>query len=99
MKSSREEQHLPGDRLGCRLGGAHHQGPRQDHEVPEAGDEHFRNSSEKDGVGGLELQILCYEERSIHVGDKREDADQAQGEPPHLSYTTTHNTTQQHSST
>ncbi len=82
MKSAREEQkHLPEDRPGCRLGGAHHQGPRQDHEVPGAGYEHLRNSCEKYGVGGLELQILCYVERSIHVGDKQEDADQAQGEP------------------
>ena len=30
MKSAREEQkHLPEDRPGCRLGGAHHQAPRE----------------------------------------------------------------------
>ncbi len=40
------------------------------------------NSSEKYGVGGLQLQILCYEESSIHVEGKREDAGQAQREPP-----------------
>jgi hypothetical protein len=27
MKSAQEEQQLPGDRSGCRLGGAHHQAP------------------------------------------------------------------------
>jgi hypothetical protein len=80
MKSVQEEPQLLGDRPGSRLGGAHHQGPRQVHDVPRPGDEHLRNSCEKDGVGGLELQILCGEESSIHVGDKQENADQAQGE-------------------
>jgi hypothetical protein len=27
MKSAQEEQQLPGDRPGCRLGGAHHKAP------------------------------------------------------------------------
>jgi hypothetical protein len=55
--------------------------PAQVPDVPRPGDEHLQNSCEKDDVGGLELQILCCEESSIHVGDKQEDADQAQGEP------------------
>ncbi len=38
-------------------GGAHHQGPRQAHEDPGAGDEHFfKKYSKNYGVGGLEVQ-------------------------------------------
>jgi hypothetical protein len=38
-------------------GGAHHQGPRQAHEGPGAGDEHFYNKYSKNyGVGGLQVQ-------------------------------------------
>ena len=38
-------------------GGAHHQGPRQAHEDPGAGDEHFYNKYSKNyGVGGLQVQ-------------------------------------------
>jgi hypothetical protein len=41
-------------------GGAHHQGPRQAHEDPGAGDENFCNKFSKDyknyGVGGFEVQ-------------------------------------------
>ncbi len=81
MISAHEEQRLQGDRRGCRLRGAHHQGPQQVHEVPGAGDEYLRISCENYGVGGLELQILCNEESSIHVGDKQEDAGQAPGDP------------------
>jgi hypothetical protein len=47
-------------------GGAHHQGPQQAHVDHGAGDEHFYNKYRKNyGVGGLEVQILCYEERSL----------------------------------
>ncbi len=50
-------------------GGAHHQGPRQAHEDPGAGDEHFYIKCSKIyGLGRLEVQILCYirnKERSI----------------------------------
>ena len=38
-------------------GGAHHQGPRQAHEDPGAGDEHLYNKYSKNyGVGGLQVQ-------------------------------------------
>jgi hypothetical protein len=47
-------------------GGAHHQGPGQAHENPGAGDEHFYNKCSKIyGLGRIEVQILCYKERSI----------------------------------
>jgi hypothetical protein len=47
-------------------GGAHHPGQRQAHEDPGAGDEHFNNKCSKFyGLGKLEVQILCYQERSI----------------------------------
>jgi hypothetical protein len=50
-------------------GGAHHQGPRQAHVDPGAGDKHFYNKCSKIyGLGRLEVQILCYirnKERSI----------------------------------
>ncbi len=43
--------------LPFRPGGAHHQGPRQAHEDPGAGDEHFYSKSSKNyGVAGHEVQ-------------------------------------------
>jgi hypothetical protein len=60
-------------------GGAHHQGPGQAHEDPGEGDEHFCNKCSKIyGLGRLEVQILCYMERS----GKQEDAGLVQGVPP-----------------
>ena len=56
MKSAQEEQRPQEDRLICQLGGAHHQGPRQVHEVSGAGDEHFQYICEKDGVRDLEVK-------------------------------------------
>ncbi len=45
----------------------------------------FRTTVSKDVAGGLAIQILCYEERSICVRaltGKEEDAELAQEEPP-----------------
>jgi hypothetical protein len=50
--------------------GTHHQEPWQAHTVSGAGDKHYRNNSMNDGVRGLEIHILCFEKRSIHVEGK-----------------------------
>ncbi len=45
----------------------------------------FRITVSKEVAGGLDIQILCYEERSIYVRaltGKEEDAELAQEEPP-----------------
>ena len=53
---------------GRQPGEAHHQGPpRQAHEGLGAEAEHFQETVSKDVAGGLAIQILCYEERSICV--------------------------------
>jgi hypothetical protein len=76
MKSAQEEQQLPGDRPGCRLGGAHTRDPSKT--MRSLGQEMIIYGT---AVGGLELLLICCKERSLHVGDKQEDAGQAQGEP------------------
>jgi hypothetical protein len=66
-------------------GGAHHQGPKQAHEDPGAGDGHFYNKYCKNySIGGLEVQS-CVKKRGhsvTHVGGKQEDAGLDQGELP-----------------
>jgi hypothetical protein len=52
---------------------------------PGAEAEYFQDNCEERGAGGLEIQILCYEERSIDVRaltGKEEDAGLAEEEPP-----------------
>ncbi len=55
-------------------GGTHHQGPLQANEGPGAGDVHFYNKCSKNyGVGRVEVQILCNEERTkiMSIASKR----------------------------
>ena len=59
--NAQKAQRLQGDHPRCRPGGAHLEGPLQVHEVLGAGDEHFFNNCENDGVRGLKIKILCYE--------------------------------------
>jgi hypothetical protein len=52
--------------VALQLGGAHHQGPWQAHEVPGAGDELYYNKWSKIyGLVRLVVQILCLKERPI----------------------------------
>ncbi len=41
-----------------------------------------RTAVRKDVTGGLQVQMLWYEKRSIHTGGRQKDAEMAQGEPP-----------------
>jgi hypothetical protein len=73
-----------GDCPGHQPGQAHHQRPRQVHEVPGTGDEHFRTSIRKmvseDGPGSRKLPLhLPAGQHSCP--QQQEDAGLAQGEP------------------
>jgi hypothetical protein len=67
-KSAQEAQGLQGERPGCRPGGAHQQDSRRRPMWSPAQEiNNSRNNRKIDGVRGLEIHILCFEERSIHV--------------------------------